>query len=53
MAMCYDTIYLIRGSLTSINLPPHYDGVSVNPEGDPPMPPLPACGLRPVGQVIN
>ncbi len=44
MAMCYDTIYLIRGNITSIDLPPHYDGVSVNPEGDPPMPPLPACG---------
>lgn len=44
MAMCFDTIYLKSGTLADIDLPPHYDGISVNPDGDPAEPILPACG---------
>ncbi len=43
MAMCWDTIYLLAGTLADIDLPPHYDGISVNPDGDAPEPILPAC----------
>ncbi len=43
MAMCFDTIYLQTGTLADIDLPPHYDGISINPDGDAPEPILPAC----------